>query len=469
MTQPPREPTPGGYPSGMAMPATSPPSQVGAMLRGLVHGMDRSIVALLGGTFVLRVSTAITGTMLVFYLRLLDDRGLAHVGGAEIALLAGGFYIVELIGSPIFGAIADRVGRKPILLLGPLFGAVAVTVTGLTALVPVLFVTRLLEGGSAAASIPAILALIAANTENDEVMRGRVVALFELATLGGLVVVGPPVAGILFQVLHEHGFFVNTALYLVAFGLYYYGVSELREGGGAAVSGRAHLARLVHLATNRRILLFAPTWIAVNAIFGVWFPQLLFQLTGRGSAHAANQLLMRGFEPLHIGLAAGFGGVLFAIGLLYWGNAFGRYRRSSIMLAGLVAFAVVTGVLFLVNHAFGAPPIALVGLGLIALAGLFVLAGATPAALGYLADVSEGFPEDRSAIMGLYSVFLAVGQIGGTTLAGFAADRAGVDGIVAATAVLIVVAFVALLALRSYEHRLATPLERPVGSAAPPH
>ena len=38
--------------------------------------------------------------------------------------------------------------------------------------------------------------------------------------------------------------------------------------------------------------------------------------------------------------------------------------------------------------------------------GLFVMAGATPAALGLLADISEEHPADRGAIMGLYSVFL---------------------------------------------------------------
>ena len=50
--------------------------------------------------------------------------------------------------------------------------------------------------------------------------------------------------------------------------------------------------------------------------------------------------------------------------------------------------------------------------------GLFVLAGATPAALGLLADISEQFPTDRGAIMGLYSVFLAVGQIAGSLIGG---------------------------------------------------
>ena len=77
--------------------------------------------------------------------------------------------------------------------------------------------------------------------------------------------------------------------------------------------------------------------------------------------------------------------------------------------------------------------------------GLFVLAGATPAALGLLADVSERFPADRGAIMGLYSVFLAIGQIIGSLIGGFAADWRGIDGMLIAT--------VGLLASRSSRSR----------------
>ena len=82
-------------------------------------------------------------------------------------------------------------------------------------------------------------------------------------------------------------------------------------------------------------------------------------------------------------------------------------------------------------------------------AGLFVMAGATPAALGLLADISERFPADRGAIMGLYSVFLAIGQIIGSLIGGFAADWRGIDGMLLATAALLVVALVPLSRLRA--------------------
>ena len=48
-----------------------------------------------------------------------------------------------------------------------------------------------------------------------------------------------------------------------------------------------------------------------------------------------------------------------------------------------------------------------------------------PPRSGLLADISEGFPDDRGAIMGLYCVFLALGQIIGSLIGGVAADWRG--------------------------------------------
>ena len=128
--------------------------------------MNRSITSMLVATFVLRVSTAITGFMLV---NLVNDMTTGRgTGPATNALLTGGFYTTELTGAIVFGVLADRYGRKVIMLIGPAFGAVAVFLTGLTTHIPVLFFTRLLEGGSTAASIPSTLGFIAAETAHDE-------------------------------------------------------------------------------------------------------------------------------------------------------------------------------------------------------------------------------------------------------------------------------------------------------------
>ena len=91
----------------------------------------------------------------------------------------------------------------------------------------------------------------------------------------------------------------------------------------------------------------------------------------------------------------------------------------------------------------------------LAAGGLFVLAGATPAAIGLLADMSERFPTDRGAIMGLYSVFLAMGQITGALIGGVAADWLGIDGMFVATLILLGIAIVPLSQLRAQEHTIS--------------
>ena len=134
--------------------------------------------------------------------------------------------MTELIGSPIFGIIADRIGRKPVMLLGPLFGLAAVILTPFSMTIPLLICTRLLEGASTAASVPSILSYVAAKTSHDAQLRGRVVTLFEVATLGRLLVAGTALAGPLWELFGAGSFAVNGGIYLLALAFFAYGVKD---------------------------------------------------------------------------------------------------------------------------------------------------------------------------------------------------------------------------------------------------
>ena len=123
---------------------------------------------------------------------------------------------------------------------------------------------------------------------------------------------------------------------------------------------------------------------------------------------------MGGFEPLQISVGLAVGGLLFFAGLIYWGNRFKNLRRTTIILYGVGGGALLVVAAVGINHSAALPTSCAARLlGALAVFGLFVLAGATPAAIGLLADVTEAYPDDRGAIMGLYSVFLGLGQIAG--------------------------------------------------------
>jgi MFS family permease len=343
--------------------------------------------------------------------------------------------------------------------IGPIFGVVAVLITAVTVNLWIIGGTRLLEGAAAAASIPSILGYIALATSGDQSIRGRAVSRFEAATLLGIGF-GIVAAGPIFEAVGRVGFLVNGGIYVLSFAIYRWGVAELHhapESDDAADDRdvrpqRLDLGRYRRILGSSRVWLLAPTWIALNAVLGSWTTQSVFQLVREPPPHFENQLLMQGISPTSVSIAFVAVGSVFVAGLWYWGNRFKRYRRTSIIAIGLAGALVMLAAGLVLNHSEGWPmPIQLL-LVVAAGIGLFVMSGATPAALGLLADITESYPADRGAIMGLYSVFLGVGQILGALVSGPAGDLAGIDGLFITSSVLIVIALLPLNRLRSSEH-----------------
>ena len=410
--------------------------------------------AVLVGTFTLRFSTGLTGGLLVFYLRDL------HVSEFTLAALTATFFAAELVLSTPFGLLSDRFGHQRLMQVGPIFGAVAVVATWATTDLVVIGGTRLLEGASTAASVPSILGFIAMVTAGDELLRGRMAARFEGATLAGLGV-GIVAAGIVYDGipgmlpgLGRAGFLLNAAIYALSFCIYRFGVEDPAGEGATLRAPHYGWRRYASLLFSSHVWLLAPTWIAINAALGLWTSQSIFQLIKEPTARFSDQLLMGGFVGSQIAAALAVGLVVFFAGLAFWGERFKRFRRTTIILYGIAGGAISIGAALLINHSADQPYVLRIVFGLAAAGGIFVLAGATPAALGLLADVSESYPADRGAIMGLYSVFLAVGQITGGFIGGAAGSRYGIDGILYATLGLLAVAILPLARLRGYEHHV---------------
>ncbi len=428
--------------------------------------MQRSLWAVIVGTFTLRFSTGLTGTLLVYYLADLPKHGGEPVSPLVVGVFGAVFFAAELLLSPAFGSLGDRVGYHRVMELGPFFGFVAVIMTGLTTNTFLLGITRALEGASSAASVPSILGYIALATAGDVALRGKASARFEAATLAGLGA-GMVVAGPLWTLVGPVAFFMNAAMYVGSWAIYRFGVIDARADHAVHHEHRpGSPRRYIAILRASHVWLLAPTWVAVNAAIGLWTGQSIFQLVREPPPQFADQALMGGFSP--VAISAGFvvAGVVFFAGLIWWGNRFKKFRRTTIIGLGVAGGAALAVAGLIVNRGADASWLVLGAAVVVAAVGLFVLAGATPAALGLLADMSEAYPHDRGAIMGLYSVFLALGQIGGSLLGGVAADLRGIDGLLIATLVLLAIAVLPLWRLRAYEHRIEPTPDTPPVTAA---
>ncbi|MBA2489612.1 MAG: MFS transporter, partial [Chloroflexi bacterium] len=357
--------------------------------------MNPSLRACLGGTFLLRFSSGLTAALLVFYLADLPRYGGPAVSPLIVGVLTAAFFVAEVSLSPLFGALSDRFGHHLLMQLGPLLGAVAVVMTALSTDLAVLGATRLLEGAAAAVSVPSILAYLALSTATDERLRGRVSAAFEAVTVAGLGG-GIAAAGVVWTILGQTAFYANAVLYLAALVVYRIGVSRPRLASGQACE-TTPVGRVGYriLLSNSRVWLLAPTWMAINAALGLYTSQTLFQLVRAPDPRFSDQLMVGGFSPLEVTLGFAVGICVFFAGLAYWGRRFAHLRRTTIFAYGIAGGGLMALAALALNHSGDVDAVYRAPLALVGLVGLFVLAGATPAALGLLADMSEAFPADR--------------------------------------------------------------------------
>jgi MFS family permease len=446
----------------------------------------RSIIACLVGTFVLRMAASVMGNMLQLYYGYID----AHEYPLSFTLRSIAtaiFFLPELVGSPVLGSWSDRYGRKLFIVIGPLSGAIAVQLTAMTTNFGVLAFTRLLEGLSTASAIPATLGYLSAMTSHNESLRGRVMGIFEIATiggtLGGLIIGGTLWSGDLVRgISGPAAFSIDSGIYLASLAIFLLGMTEVRRKmpNHRTVEPRETVGNQLHFAadalrqtwksiraalSSSRILRFVPAWLAINMILGAWLNNVVGQLV-ETSGRFPNQLLYgifaenaRAGTQISIYGSAVFG--VFGLGIALWSLTFGRFRRTSVMLVSAVGLFILCGFIFALNHVgdpsaskavrLGDPLVAFYAAG--ALIAFMIVSGFTPAALTYLADVTEDDPRDRGAIMGLYSVFFGVGQLFGTLIGGPFVDWRGMDGLITFTAILGLGATFTLIRLHQNEVR----------------
>lgn len=431
--------------------------------------MTRSITACLLGTLILRIASAVAGSTIQFYFAYID-RNIYQLSDTMRGFALGLFFLPELIGSPILGAWSDRRGRKFFMSLAAFLGMLGAQITGMTTNFAVLTIARLLGGLSTASAFPATLGYLSAITSHSESLRARILGLFQIATLAGTII-GIFIGGRLWDNYASRAFAIDALLYAASLIVFLLGIREVRQTKSSAPptipkdsSNTAVLSRTLayyrSVFFSPTILRFAPAWIAMTMMLGIWLNHLVSQLVSPPGDFPGQLLYGLLSTSKQAGnLVSTYATILFAIfglGVLLWTFALGRLRRTDVMLIAISGLFILCGVLFLLNHT-ASLSVSIVPLYiLLATLALLVTSGLMPAALTYLADVTEEKTEDRGAIMGLYTIFFGLGGFLGTVVGGPAADAAGIDGILAATVVLGVIITGALFRLHRIETRTST-------------
>jgi DHA1 family multidrug resistance protein-like MFS transporter len=154
------------------------------------------LFVLLGCVFVVMIGFGVTLPVLPFYVeRLALKAGASRQSIVlHVTLLTSVYAMMQLVFAPVWGRWSDRIGRRPLIILGIAGYVVAQILFGLSTSLWMLYATRMLGGILSSATLPVSAAYVADMTTKEERSRGMA-WLGTAASLG--LVVGPALGGVL--------------------------------------------------------------------------------------------------------------------------------------------------------------------------------------------------------------------------------------------------------------------------------
>lgn len=116
-----------------------------------------------------------------------------HGDSRTVGFLMASYSIMNVLFAPLWGRLADRIGRKPIFMIGIAGLGVSFLLFGLAHSMPQLFAARIVGGMLGAAALPTAFAIVGDRSPADQ--RAKAIGMLG-AGLGLGMVVGPAIGGI---------------------------------------------------------------------------------------------------------------------------------------------------------------------------------------------------------------------------------------------------------------------------------
>lgn len=339
-----------------------------------------------------------------------------------VGFLMAIYALMQLIFSPIWGALSDRFGRRPVLLLGILGNSLAMVFMGLSTTLPMLFVSRALAGILASATIPTGYAIIADSTSAKD--RGWGMGMLG-AAMGVGMVVGPGVSGWLVEQVEIWGmagrfsppvnsylidrnlfipFLISAVFSLVAMIVVYFSLPESLPAEDRTATAQIDVSGQFN---DMWKAMFGPIGFLLGLAFLVSFGLTGFE--GIFSLFAEHQ---HGYGPKDVGILLTVIGLISAItqgGLI--GPLIKKFGEETVVKVSLLSSAVG---FILMLFAYDTLTVYLT-------TGFFVLSNAMIRP-GVAALTSQRAETGQGSAMGLNNAFMSLGRVVGPTTAGILFD-----------------------------------------------
>ncbi|ESU34490.1 major facilitator transporter [Bacillus sp. 17376] len=132
----------------------------------------------------------------------------------QLGLLMAVYSLMQFIFAPMWGRISDRIGRKPVIMIGILGLSLSFFLMALSTELWMLFAARIIGGFLSSANMPTVMAYVADITSEED--RGKGMGIIG-ASVGLGFIFGPAIGGVFSQSSLSTPFYLAGATSLVTF------------------------------------------------------------------------------------------------------------------------------------------------------------------------------------------------------------------------------------------------------------
>jgi multidrug resistance protein len=310
----------------------------------------------------------------------------------ELGMLTATFALMQLVFSPLFGKLSDRIGRKKVLLAGTLGFGVAYLVFAAATTFWMALIARAIEGFFAAAIFPTCVSLLSDLTTPKQ--RGPVMGMMGMTFSLGFIF-GPAFGGFASAISVRDAFLLAAVCSGLNFIWVFFKLREPKEKEASKDIVGKEISLLSHLSSPLLFLFLSSLMIT-------------FMIGGIEATLALYTSERLGFDAVQMGLLFTYVGVLIMIMQFIGGTLVNRFGEVRLIQAGLLLSATGFFLISLTND----------WLSLLVPLAIFV-AGNAVVFPGVMSLITKKVQGKSGAVLGLNNSFSAAGQFIGPLLGGF--------------------------------------------------
>ncbi|WP_066174128.1 MFS transporter [Bacillus marinisedimentorum] len=252
----------------------------------------------------------------------------------ELGLLMAVYSFMQLLFAPVWGKISDRVGRKPVIMIG-IFGlAVSFFLMAIATELWMLFAARILGGFLSSANMPTTMAYVADVTSDEN--RGKGMGIIG-AAIGLGFVFGPGIGGVFAEYSLSAPFFLSGILSLITFLVVLFVLKESLPPEARTAEGSKRESRWAAFKGEVTILYILQLFVS-------------FSLAGLEATFAYFAAERAGLDAKSLGyifMIMGLAGAFVQGGLV--GRLTKRFGEGKVIQGGIIVSAIGFGLVLLVN------------------------------------------------------------------------------------------------------------------------